>query len=76
MTEHLQFEERDFKRDYSRTGSGIQHQVPPAKYLEANAECAKKEEMISHVTAGCTMLASTEYMNWHNKVASDLQWLS
>jgi hypothetical protein len=34
-----------------------------------NAECAITDEHIKHTVVGCTILASSEYTDRHNKVA-------
>ena len=37
-------------------------------------KCSKCEETISHITSGCSIMAPTEYLHRHNKVASYIHW--
>ena len=43
------------------------------KQIDGN--CGKAQETESHITAGCTVLASTEYLHRHNRVASYVYWV-
>ena len=37
--------------------------------------CGKTQETVSHITAGCTVLALTEYLHRHNRVANYVRWV-
>ena len=36
--------------------------------------CKTKEETISHIVSGCTMLAGTKYTNRHDRIGTYLHW--
>ena len=37
-------------------------------------QCGKKDETVSHIVSGCEMLADSDYLNRHNRIASQIQW--
>ena len=46
------------------------------KQIDGNCRvCGKAQETVSHVSAGCTVPASTEYLHRHNVVVSYVYWV-
>ena len=46
------------------------------KQIDGNFRvCGKAQETVSHIRAGCPMLASTEYLHRHNRVACYVHWV-
>ena len=46
------------------------------KHIDGNCRvCGKAQETVSHIMAGCTVQASTEYLHRHNRVASYIHWV-
>ena len=62
-----------------------QDQALPTKNIQAKLQthsadspkcrqCGKKDETVSHILSGCEMLANSDYLNRHNRIASQIHW--